>query len=58
MGPVFARSFLTRNDAPVSVLRGFTAREMKDLAQRAGLKHLEVKRVWPYRLSLVADVRQ
>jgi len=58
MGPVFARSFLTRNDAPVSVLRGFTAREMKDLAQRAGLKHLEVKRVWPYRLSLVADVTQ
>ena len=56
-GPILAASFLTRNDAPVSVLRGFTVDEMKDLARRAGLKHLEVKRVFPYRLSLVADVR-
>lgn len=56
-GPILAASFITRNDAPVSVLRGFTAGEMNDLARRAGLKNREVKRVFPYRLSLVADVR-
>lgn len=57
-GPVLATSFLTRNDGPVSVLRGFTAGEMKDLAGRAGLRQVEVKRVFPYRLSLVARIDQ
>jgi len=56
-GPFLAASFLTRNDAPVSVLRGFTRRELGDLARRAGLHDLEVKRRFPYRLSLVAYVR-
>ena len=56
-GPILAASFLTRNDGPVSVLRGFTPDEMNDLARRAGLKVRELKRVFPYRLSLVADVR-
>jgi len=55
-GPILAASFLTRNDGPVSVLRGFTPDEMNDLARRAGLKVRELKRVFPYRLSLVADV--
>jgi ubiquinone/menaquinone biosynthesis C-methylase UbiE len=55
-GPFLAWSFLTRNDGPVSVLRGFTVDEMKELAARAGLRKLEVKRAFPYRLSMVADV--
>lgn len=54
-GPILAASFLTRNDGPVSVLRGFTPDEMNDLAQRAGLKVRELKRVFPYRLSLIAE---
>lgn len=56
-GPLLAWSFLTRNDAPVSVLRGFTPDEMKRLATRAGLSRVHVERLFPYRLSLVADVR-
>jgi len=52
--PVLARSFLTRNDGPISVLRAFTAEELDDLAERAGLSNREVKRVLPYRLSLIA----
>ncbi|HEX8088584.1 MAG TPA: methyltransferase domain-containing protein [Blastocatellia bacterium] len=55
-GPVLATSFLTRNDGPVSVLRGFTVDEMRKLAGRAGLRQVEVKRVFPYRLSLVARI--
>lgn len=55
-GPILASSFLTRNDAPVSVLRGFTTGEMNDLASRAGLRNRVIKRLFPYRLSLVADV--
>lgn len=55
-GPILAASFLTRNDGPVSVLRGFTLDEMNELARRAGLRVREVKRMFPYRLSLVVDV--
>jgi hypothetical protein len=55
-GPLLAKSFLTRNDGPVSILRGFTISEMGELADRAGLKKRELKRIFPYRLSLVADV--
>jgi ubiquinone/menaquinone biosynthesis C-methylase UbiE len=55
--PLLGTSFLTQNDGPVSVLRAFTAEEMKDLARRAGLNNVRVKRLFPYRLSLVADVR-
>jgi len=55
-GPLLAKSFLTRNDGPVSVLRGFTIFEMNELADHAGLEKRELKRVFPYRLSLVADV--
>lgn len=54
-GPILARSFLTRNDGPISVLRGFTADELRHLAERAGLKRCEVRRVFPYRLSLIAE---
>jgi len=55
-GPLLATSFLTINDGPVSVLRAFTLDEMRDLAERAGLRIRQLKRVFPYRLSLVADV--
>lgn len=54
--PILAESFLTRNDGPVSVLRGFTPNEMDELARRAGLKNRQVNRIFPYRLSLVANV--
>jgi ubiquinone/menaquinone biosynthesis C-methylase UbiE len=54
-GPILASSFLTRNDGPVSVLRGFTAEELKQLAERAGLKRCKVRRMFPYRLALIAE---
>jgi ubiquinone/menaquinone biosynthesis C-methylase UbiE len=54
-GPLLATSFLTRSDGPVSVLRGFTARELHSLAEAAGLRRFKVERLFPYRLSLVAE---
>ena len=54
-GWLFTRSYLTRNDGPVSVLRGFTVREFVELGQRAGLPRFTVSSVFPYRLLLVAD---
>jgi ubiquinone/menaquinone biosynthesis C-methylase UbiE len=54
-GPLLATSFLTRSDGPVSVLRGFTAEDFHRLAAAAGLRRFRVERVFPYRLSLVAE---
>lgn len=57
-GPLFARNFLTRNDGPVSVLRGFTAEDFYRLARGAGLKRFNISRSFPYRLSMVVDVAE
>jgi ubiquinone/menaquinone biosynthesis C-methylase UbiE len=54
-GPILATSFLTVNDGPVSVLRAFTLDEMRDLAERAGLRIRQLKRIFPYRLLLIAE---
>jgi ubiquinone/menaquinone biosynthesis C-methylase UbiE len=55
-GPILATSYLTRNDGPVSVLRGFTEDELRERAESAGLKSFSLRRVFPFRLSLVVDV--
>jgi ubiquinone/menaquinone biosynthesis C-methylase UbiE len=54
-GPILRWSFLTRNDGPVSVLRGFTLDEMDHLAQRSGLENRQLTRLFPYRLLLIAE---
>jgi len=55
-GPLLATSYLTRYDGPASVLRGFTVREMAAHAERAGLKRAHIRRRFPYRLALVAQL--
>ena len=45
---------LTRHDGPLSVLRAFTAGELRDIAARAGLRSLSVERRWFGRLLLTA----
>jgi ubiquinone/menaquinone biosynthesis C-methylase UbiE len=49
-------NWMSRNDGPVSVLRGFTRAELTSLAERAGLSNCRVEREFPYRLSLVAGI--
>lgn len=46
------RNRMTRHDAPVSVLRAYTAGELDDLARRAGLDGARVRRRFPFRLVL------
>lgn len=46
---------LTRNDGPLSVLRSFTADELHDVGERAGLDGPRVRRVMPFRLVLVGQ---
>ena len=48
------RNRLTAHDAPVSVLRAYTAPELRMLARRAGLRGVRVRRRFPFRVTLVA----
>ena len=49
---VTRRSPMFIHDAPLSVLRGFTERELRALASEAGAPDAPVVRLWPYRLLL------
>ena len=55
-GRFILTNWITRNDGPVSVLRGFTRDELSSLAKRAGLSNCRVEHEFPYRLSLVAGI--
>jgi len=48
----FARSRLTKHDAPASVRQAYTREELKDLAAGAGFRDFEVERILPFRLGL------
>lgn len=54
-GPFITSSFLTRHDAPVSVLRGFTSDELRELAATAGLTCCRIEHVFPYRLRMICQ---
>ena len=48
------RNRLTSHDGPVSVLRAYTAAELRAIARVAGLRRVTVRRRFPFRLMLVA----
>ena len=45
----FSSSYLVKNDAPLSVARGFLKQEWQDLLKSAGLQRASVKWVWAFR---------
>jgi ubiquinone/menaquinone biosynthesis C-methylase UbiE len=54
VGRLFLHNRLLREDGALSIRRSFKADELFALAQRAGLKDIDVKRKFPYRLVLSA----
>lgn len=52
---LFLHNRLIREDGALSILRGFVPRELRRLAERAGLTRAKVKRRFPYRLVLSAS---
>lgn len=46
---VFSRSHLVKNDAPLSVRRGFKRREWEIILQRCGISNYEIKNCWAFR---------
>jgi 2-polyprenyl-3-methyl-5-hydroxy-6-metoxy-1,4-benzoquinol methylase len=50
---LFSRSYLVKNDAPLSVTRGFTKKEWKVLLQKAGIARYSLHWKWAFRHLLV-----
>jgi ubiquinone/menaquinone biosynthesis C-methylase UbiE len=44
---------ITRNDAPASVLRGYTIDEVRAIAKESGAGRFDVVRAWPFRFGLL-----
>ena len=50
---LFSRSYLVKNDAPLSVLRGFSEKELIGLMQQAGLSTCSIEWKWAFRWLIV-----
>jgi 2-polyprenyl-3-methyl-5-hydroxy-6-metoxy-1,4-benzoquinol methylase len=51
---VFSKSYLVKNDAPLSVSRGFTKLDWKKLMQQAGIINYEISWKWAFRWLLIS----
>lgn len=54
LGKLILHNRLLRHDGALSILRSFKADELRELAQRAGLRDVWIERHFPYRLVLSA----
>lgn len=52
---IFSKSYLVKNDAPISVKRGFKRNELKALLEKAGYKNYSIKWSWAFRYILIAN---
>jgi 2-polyprenyl-3-methyl-5-hydroxy-6-metoxy-1,4-benzoquinol methylase len=51
---LFSKSSLVKNDAPLSVMRGFKKAEWNILLQKAGIKKYTIKNRWAFRHLIIA----
>lgn len=50
---VFSKSYLVKNDAPLSVLRGFIKTELAEICATAGLQNVRIQWNWAFRWLLI-----
>jgi len=50
---LFSKSQFTRNDAPISVLRGFKINELKSFFQKNGIKNFKITWKWAFKIIMV-----
>lgn len=50
---LFSKSYLVKNDAPLSVLRGFKKKEWLAYLKKAGATHYTVKWKWAFRYQII-----
>jgi ubiquinone/menaquinone biosynthesis C-methylase UbiE len=50
----FSGSYLVKNDAPLSVLRGFKRKELKVILEKAGITNYTIRWKWAFRWLIIA----
>ena len=50
---LFSKSYLVKNDAPLSVSRGFIRKEWEQLLERSGMAHYELQWKWAFRWLII-----
>lgn len=50
---LFSKSYLVKNDAPLSVARGFKKKEWLNIINEAGATHFSVKNKWAFRHEII-----
>jgi 2-polyprenyl-3-methyl-5-hydroxy-6-metoxy-1,4-benzoquinol methylase len=50
---IFSRSYLVKNDAPLSVLRGFKKKELETLLRKAGISDYIIQWKWAFRWLVI-----
>lgn len=51
----FSKSYLVKNDAPLSVLRGFRKEEWKEIFRKAEIKNYSIKWKWAFRYLVIVS---
>lgn len=52
---LFSKSYLVKNDAPLSVLRGFTRNEWEVLLAKAGIEKYKIQWKWAFRWLILVE---
>ena len=52
---LFSKSYLVKNDAPLSVLRGFTRKEWEILLEKAGIINYKIQWKWAFRWLILVE---
>jgi 2-polyprenyl-3-methyl-5-hydroxy-6-metoxy-1,4-benzoquinol methylase len=55
---LFSKSYLVKNDAPLSVARGFKKQEWIDILAKSGVKNYSVKNKWAFRHEVIVYENQ
>ena len=50
---LFSKSYLVKNDAPLSVARGFTKNEWEQIFKMAGITHFSIYWKWAFRHLII-----
>ena len=53
---LFSKSYLVKNDAPLSVLRGFKKNEWQNIFNKAGITNYSIKWKWAFRYLIVSPL--
>lgn len=52
---LFSKSYLVKNDAPLSVLRGFSRKEWEALLNQAGINNYTIQWKWAFRWLIIVE---